>query len=100
MIKPKIKGYKVCLKIDVWRRVWAEFEPKQASELLPLDVAPRVRAAPLVRNDLTRRRYQPNSAVTNQIAVSNNLPYAATAAWFDMKPDTWYKINIMKLLHV
>ena len=44
MIKPKIKGYKVSLKNDVWRRVWAEFGPKKASELLPLEVAPRVLA--------------------------------------------------------
>ena len=44
MIKPKIKGHKVFLKIDVWRRVWAGFGPKKASELLPLDVAPRVLA--------------------------------------------------------
>ena len=54
MIKPKIKGHKVFLKIDVWRRVWAGFGPKKASELLPLDVAPRV-LAELERRETDRK---------------------------------------------
>ena len=55
MIKPKIKGYKVCFKNDVWRRVLAEFGPKKASELLPLDVPPLVQAVLLSSRETDRK---------------------------------------------